>query len=669
MLKLLVTSRIPLHLRWEHELPVPPLELPNLATLPPIEMLKSVPAVMFFLRRVRATKPDFQLTADNAAAIAQLCVRLDGLPLALELAAPRLKLFSPEGLVKKLEHQLHLLGGGPHDLPERQRTLQSEIMWSYALLSPKGQRAFRSLGVFMGGFDVASASVVWGDDGGAGAEMMLASLLEQNLVQRQQTAEEPRFRLLETLREFALERLHENPEEENAVRQRHARYFLALAEEDISGPRQKEGLDRLEREHGNLRGALEWLVETGQSTFAMRLGGALGWFWHVRSHHAEGRAWLEKLLALQAEAMVEYQKARAWALYRAAWLSDYFGDDAETERLLAECLPFFRSLNDRQGVASALHLHAYILMPHRHYEEALPFIHEALALYRETVDSVGVGLALLDLGHIALAAHDYAAARGRYSEALAIYRKLGFRQRVARSLESLGAVDYLEGNYGAARPLFEEACAIFREVSYQSGVASALENFGRVSLALGNSALARTRLNESLALLRDIGDRHYLITNVFDSLAMLEVQEGRFERAARLSASAKVQREAIGTLVSPAFDAEYQKTLEAIRQGLSEDAFIVAWAQGRAMTFEEAVRYALEPPASTAPASTTSLLTDRETQVLKLVATGLSNKMIAAELEISEKTVARHMDNIFNKLDVSSRAAATAYAIRKGIAS
>jgi predicted ATPase len=378
--RLLVTSREVLRVRGEHEFVVQPLSVPDLKQSADSETLSHYASVTLFTQRAQAVKPDFRITDTNASTVAAICGRLDGLPLALELAAARLKVLSPQALLARLEHRLQVLTRGTRDVSERQQTLRNTIQWSYDLLSAGEQRLFRCLAVFVGGCTLEAVEAVCGMKGDVLNDV--ASLIDKNLVRRrEQAGGTVRLMMLETIREFGLECIEECGEVE-MMRRAHAVYYLALAEEaepELRGPQQVTWLEQLEREHDNLRATLRWAVEQEEAgqriEMALRLGSALCRFWQVRSHLSEGRRWLEKALASEVMPLV-----RAKALYAAGMLAFDQGDHDQATRQCEESLALFRELNDRRGMAVSLSVLGYAA--HRRGANATPLLEESLTIGR-----------------------------------------------------------------------------------------------------------------------------------------------------------------------------------------------------------------------------------------------------------------------------------------------
>jgi predicted ATPase len=405
-LKILVTSREVLRVRAEHEFAVPPLALPDPARLPELAELPHYAAVALFIQRAQAVQPDFQLTPANALAIAEICLRLDGLPLAIELAAARVKLLSPQALLARLNQRMQILTSGPRDAPMRQQSLRNTIAWSYDLLTVEEQRLFRRLSVFVGGCTLESVEGVCASlDGNEGATSVLdsvASLINKSLLQRtRQEEHEPLLLMLETIREYGLETLEALGELE-ITRQAHAAYFLALAEEaqaEISGPQQAVWLERLEHEHDNLRAALQWSLEQGEADrrmeMALRFSRALAGFWKTRGHYSEGRTFLKRVLAGSGG---NKTSLRAEALNIAAGLAAAQGDYGESEMLGQESLALSRELEDTRNITTSLFVLADVAVDKDDLHAARTLMEEALTLSRELGDKKEVAKALFELG-------------------------------------------------------------------------------------------------------------------------------------------------------------------------------------------------------------------------------------------------------------------------------
>jgi predicted ATPase/transcriptional regulator with XRE-family HTH domain/Tfp pilus assembly protein PilF len=586
--KALVTSRASLHVRGEHELAVPPLGLPDpkLPHLPLPEELGQYAAVALFVQRAWAHMPTFELTAANAPAVAAICRKLDGLPLAIELAAARIKLLSPAALLVRLERRLSVLSGGAQDLPARQQTMQAAIGWSYELLDAATQRLFRRLSVFVGGWTLAAAEAVCGLPGGGEQALVaeLASLVDQSLAhpdEHGQADGEPRFRMLETIRAYGLEQL-EICGEALLLQRAHAEYYLALAdtaEPKLKGTEQALWIERLEREHDNLRAALWWAQAQEQVEMGLRLAAALGRFWELHGHLREGRVWLERLLAA-AEGSVVAIPVWAKALYVAGRLAYRQGDYAPATPLLQQSLALARAVGDVPEIARTLGTLGILAMAQGDYDGATVLLEESLALRRDLGDRWGLAAGLDDLGTIAHLRGDHERAAVLKAESLDLARAAGDRSQIAIALHNLGWVVHAQGDGRRAAMLFEESLAIRREVGDTRGVATMLCSLGHLVHTQGDESHAAALLQESLILAQAVGDKG-IMARCLEDLADIARAQGRAERAARLFGAAATQREAIGAPIPPDERADYDRTLAAMRAALSAAAFTRAWETGR----------------------------------------------------------------------------------------
>jgi len=631
-LKVLVTSREVLHVRAEHEFAVPPLELPDPAHLSELAAIARAPSVALFLQRAQAVKPEFRLTTTNARAVAEICVRLDGLPLAIELAAARMKLLSPQVLLTRLGRRLAMLTGGSRDVPVRQQNMRNTIEWSYQLLNAWEQRLFRRLSVFVGGCTLLAAEAVCTfPDGGEGDVLDgVASLIDKSLLKLMEQAgegsEETRLLMLETIREYGLEVLAARGEEEIA-RRAHADYFMQLAEEAepaLKGPQLVTWLERLEREHDNLRAALHWALEGGRAEMALRLGTPLERFWVVRGHRDEGRAFLERALAGSTGVAAD---VRAKALIAAARLAFIQSNYDRGEALAQESLALFRELGDRRGVALSLDRLGMAAWRRGDFSAARVLMEEDLALFREVGDQDRVAWSLFTLGLLNSKQGEYTRACSLFEESLALFRKLGNKRGIAASLTQLaGTLFVSQGNQAMIYPLLEEGLsldrevgdkegiavsslllawvalnqgdittarirveeglAVYREMEHREGIAESLSLLGRVEASRGDHAFARALYGESLAMAKEIGDKE-LIASGLEGLASVVAVQGESAWAARLWGTAEAMREAIGAPLQPIERADYEHAVAAVRDQLGEEAFASAWAEGRAMTPEQ----------------------------------------------------------------------------------
>jgi predicted ATPase/class 3 adenylate cyclase/DNA-binding CsgD family transcriptional regulator len=727
-LKMLVTSRAVLHVQGEHEFAVPPLAFPKRTQLPVLEELPQYAAVALFLERALAIKPDFALTKANLQAIAAICVHLDGLPLAIELAAARMKLFPPRALLERLTHRLAVLTGGTRNAPLRQQTLRNTLAWSYNLLDAEEQRLFRHFSVFVGGCTLEAIESIMAtfEKSAVGVMDGAASLIDKSLLQQiEQEEEESRLIMLETIREYGLECLAASGEME-AIQYAHAAYYLALVEEaepERVGTQQTVWLQRLEREHDNLRAALGWMLERAemgrwvgrekeQAEQALRLCGALFWFWYVRGYFREGQTFLKRALAVREGVVAP---VRAKALQAQAELGFLLGDIKEIEILCEESLALFRELGDKHGMATALHMLGAVALARSNYATARQLFEEAMVLFQEVDDIWRKARALAQLGRIFTHQGEYARARSLLEESLVHFRALGDKNRIGYSLYLLARVLFLaQDDPARARALAEESLPFFRQVGAEWLASYALSLMGQLALHEGDVTRARELAEESVMLFRKIGHRQgtseslsllaqvvaaqgdYMAAQAFYEQSLTQAMEGDDRAriassleglasmvtaqrepiwAARLWGAAEYLRETINVPLPPIERADYERLVMTVREQLGESVFAATWAQGRIMTPEQVLAMQGQEMAS-APTTTIASpapaypagLTAREVGVLRLVAGGLTNSEIAEELGLSEKTIAHHLTHIFNKTTSENRAAAAAFAIRHGLA-
>jgi predicted ATPase/transcriptional regulator with XRE-family HTH domain len=651
----LVTSRAVLHMRGEHQFPVPPLALPDPEHLPPLPELADYPAVALFRERAQAVRRDFALTVANGPVVAEICTRLDGIPLAIELVAARIGVLNPEALRARLGNRLALLTSGPRDLPVRHQTLRGAIDWSYDMLAPPEQTLFAQLGVFIGCTLDAVEAVIGGQWAvGSGQPLdqdpqsavlspqsslldTLDALVQKSLLRHEEETTpdgypELRFRMLETIREYAVERLAAGGADA-ALRDRHAAFYLALAEQaepELSGGQQSGWLARLQREHANLRAALGWLLEREHTERALRMTKALNRFWRVRGHLTEGRKWAAAALAQAGDGWPEL---RGRVLHGAGTLAVSQGDYAEATALYREALAVCEALGDKVGAADALNSLGIIADTQGDYAQAVPLYEASLALRRAIGDQRGIGASLNNLGMAALYTGHYDQATALFAESLAIFRTLGDTRTIATLVNNIGLAALYTGDFARATQYFEEALALYRQVDDRWSIAGLLNNLGEVARRQGDSAQAvllnaesvahyrelgarqglanalnnlaealrdqgdydqaRTVYTEVVALLHTLEDRYHLAA-VLTGIASLAILQGQAECAARLLGVAAALREKAGTPIPPADRAEHDHYLARVRATLAADAFAAAWAAGQAMALPEVVAYALK---------------------------------------------------------------------------
>ena len=589
----LVTSQASLRLREEREFPVPPLALPEPDGAD--SALAASPAVAFFLDRARAVKPDFDLTDENAAAVAGICRRLDGLPLAIELAAARVKLLSPQAMLGRLEKRLELLTGGAHDLPTRQRTLRDAIDWSYNLLEPSDRALLARLGVFAGGCSLEVADAVCGHQMNLGEVFEgLASLVDKSLVRQSDGADgEPRFGLLETIREYALERL-EAQGELDELHRRHAERYLQLvvsAEPELTRANQALWLERLDEENDNIRAALSWTIASGEVGLGLQLAGALVRFWSTRGLMGEGRRWLAEALAA-SEGVPTDTLAKAYFASGYAALGE--GDFVPAKEAFERSLELAQEAGDRSAEAATLAQLAWLAMSAGQYEEASELAGKSTELATETGDKLTVAGALSTLAEIAAANDDYAEAIHLFERGLALRRGLGDKRLIANSLLRLGRAELTRGDDDRATELLEEGLGLARQVRDTWSISVAVANLGRVQLRTnGDPVRAYDLFVEGLKLARNRNDKR-VAAECVQGLAAVNAIEGRAREAARLFASAELLLETTGAALSPAEEAIRDQFLTPLQTGLGEPAFATEWEAGRSLSPDEVLALALE---------------------------------------------------------------------------
>ena len=555
--KALVTSREVVRLSGEHEFVVPPLELPDLAHLPPADSLSDFDAVALFLQRAQTADPRFKLREEEASLVAEICVRLDGLPLAIELAAARVRVFGPEALLARLGDSLSLLRGGPRDVPARQQTLRDAIAWSYELLSPSEQSVFRRVGIFLRGCTIDAARAVVDPDAALSIDVedAIVSLVEKNLLRRE-LAEggQPRFRMLETIREFARAALTE-AEEFPEVARRHAEFFLELAE--VAEPHffaadQVSWLDAIEHDHDNVRSALRWSTETGDAELGMRIGGALWRFWLLRSHLREGRRWLERVLALPGAQEPTPHRVKALTALGglAYWQTDYDAAGIAYRETLDLC----RTVGDRAGEAAALYNLGFIVVIGGDPQEAWSIFSSARDIHHELGDEAGSALDDFGLGVVAVHRAQWTKAREVLGPSIRRFREFEERWGLANALILMGRVYREEGDFQAARGAYREALSMCREAGNLAGVAFSLGAMGA-----------------------------------------LRVVEGHIEDGLRLSGAAQGLEEQIGGRAPEALRA-YEDARRLADGKLKPDAIARAWAEGRSLSIDDAVALMAKDP-------------------------------------------------------------------------
>ena len=593
-LRILTTSRealgVPGEVVWElPPLPVPEPPAPGAAGV--MDAFSDCPAVRLFLDRAVTAAPAFALSAQSAPYVAEICRRLEGLPLAIELAAARVRLISVQEISTRLDDCLRLLAVRSTTLPQRQQTLRGAVDWSYNLLGEAERLLFRRLSVFAGGFTLNAAEHVCADEAidSLGVLDLLGRLVDKSLVRvEERDCGETHYRLLEVLRQYAQERLAES-DDCGVLRTRHLRFYLDRAEEAedrLSGPEQAAYLGCLDSECDNFRAALAWSL-TSPAAAGLRLAGALWRFWYTRGWAGEGRRWLADLLAASADRTLE----RARALYGAGVLANSQSDYAAAAPLLDESLQIYRELDSQSGVADALNGLGIMAYYQGDYDTARARYDEALVLKRSLGDLTGASSILNNLGILADGRGDFAAARALYEESLSARRELGGPIAIANSLNNLAFLLNRVGEHDRSRTLYEESLAIAREMGSQRGIATALHGLATAARDGGDRTTARRRYAESVGIQRVLGDRR-AIAECLDGLATLACLEGRADEAVRLSAAAQSMRTALGVTPEPSEQVRHQSMLQDARDSLGTEAFEAAWAEGSEASPEEAVALA-----------------------------------------------------------------------------
>lgn len=611
-LRILATSREALDVRGETSWIVPTLALPGLGEQPGPEELEEYGSARLFVDRVRQRDPAFALTTENARTVAEVCRKLDGIPLVIELAAARVGVLDVEQILERLEDSLKLLTGGGRTASQRQRTLRGALDWGYDLLDDPEKRLFGRLSVFAGGWTLEAAEAV-GTEGDV--LDLLSRLVDKSLVVAE--ASPRRYRMLEPVRQYGREKLAGEAEQ---VRQRHAAFFLALGEEaepELVGPEQHLWMERLETEHDNLRWALAWFRETGASEAGQRLGGALGEFWRVRGHLGEGLRWIESSLSGE-----QASSFRAKALVHGAWIA--------WERM--------------------------------DFERATAFSEEALVLSRRLEDKACAAAALYHLGMVAIYGKmQPKEAWALFEEAVALRRDLGDETGTGRALQKMGLILVVGQNFDSAMTLFEESLALARKTRDMMGVAFALWLGGLVYLGRDDHGRVKALCDEGLNVARQLGHTHATVLLLHVRAASAGSQ-GQPVRSARLWGAAESLLDTLGLTLGPAERYHYGPYIAAAKDQLDETSWGAAWAEGREMTAEQAVEYAVSEKESEVSApeevrvdQPIPEITKREKEIAALIACGLSNREIASEFTISERTVEKHIANVLKKLDLPSR--------------
>ena len=675
--KVLITSRIPLRIRGEHRYPVGPLPPPDTADAGDVEALKQNPAVGLFVQRARAVRPAFELTPENAAAITAICQRLDGLPLALELASSRLQVLSPAALLAQLTDRLKMLTRGPEDAPIRQRTMRAAIAWSYDLLNTDERAFFRRMAVFPGSFTIETAEAVAADvpldplDG-------IMNLLESSLLQRdERSGDEPRFRMLETIRSYGVEQLAETGEE-TAVRDAHAAAIVDLAKRAFDGVQssdQRAWLDRIDHEQENIRGALQWMLSRPDDGRAETVTSSLWRYWDNRGNHVEAREWLERAIAANTEAMTD---VIAGPIYGLAMLAESQGDIETAGSRLDDAMTVAQSRGDDREIGKVLDGKGFVIRARGDYEGALALHQQALSIARSTGDRALEARALNHIGAVAYVTGDTQAAYGCFAQVVEVFKQEGNQRLLATALLNLGAAASELKDDEQAEALAAESLAVAQQVGEVRTSAMAYMNLSGPAENRGDYDRAWAMSREALPLLKAMEDI-YSLSIAAQNLGSIAEKVGQFERSARLLAVSTKFLEQTHSVHGPIEQERFDATVDRVRTALGAERFDAEWATGWSYSVDQLIAEAAvfqsatppPPPVDERPATEKAAdqfgISPREREVLALVVDGRSDREIAAELFISHRTVMRHVSSILDKLEVPTRTAAATAAIRLGL--
>ena len=683
-LKILATSREALGITGEVAWTVPPLSLPSKrpwtnpsSTQDAMSLYEESESVQLFVVRATTISPDFRLTLENGAWVAEICRRLDGMPLAIELAAARARSLSVQQIVQRLDDRFRLLTGGSRTAPLRQQTLASTLEWSYALLSAKEQEVLQRLSVFAGGATLdAAESVCAGRDVPAMEVLdLLSRLVDKNLVTADKSERRAtRYRLLETIRQYAHEKLVETGSEGES-KNRHLNYFIQWAENaehHLIRPEQVEWLDRYEAEHDNFRAALEWCHTDASRAFSgLQLAAACGSFWRLHGYISEGRKYLSAFLSQPNAQDRTITRARALT-----FLANhaYLQSDYPTMRPVAEeALSIWRELGE-EGKASAaftLDLLGELETEEGNYERAPAFFQEALDIYQEINNVRGIGQIHMQFGWAAMRTGDYSKAQSHLEEFLNLAKQVEDKSDLAFAFSGLGEVAVRQGQYERAISLLEQALALNRQRGDKWGMGTQLGSLGWVALRQRDFKRMKDMLGESLAIRTEISDKGG-IAWCLEKLAEAKYDQSQFQEAAKIFGHAESVRKPLRSVIDPADQPEYVRIISRLRSALGMDAFASLWAKGAAMHLEEVVDYALSDPIPSSESTHSEKekfggLTAREREVAALIAQGKSNREIAEAMTVGVKTIETYVTRILNKLGFDSRVQIATWAIEKGI--
>ncbi|HSA99772.1 MAG TPA: tetratricopeptide repeat protein [Anaerolineales bacterium] len=691
-LKILVTSREVLGIIGEVAWIVPPLSLPDqqpwvnpAGARDAVRSYQESESVQLFVRRAEAIAPDFQLTAENGSWVAEICRRLDGMPLAIELAAARVRMLSVHEIAQRLDDRFNLLTGGSRTAPLRHQTLAATLDWSYALLSDLEQKVLQGLSIFASGGTLSAIEAVCTSDDIQSTSVLdtLSRLVDKSLV----TVERPgrgetrypaggslRYRLLETIRQYAREKLVEAGQLDEA-RDRYLDYFLQWvekAEPHLNGPEQGEWLDGYEAEHDNLRAALEWCnADPGKAPVGLQLAMLCGRFWRLHGYLSEGRMHLSA--ALSRAGAQERNISRAQALTLVANLAYLQSDYPAMRPVAEEALSIWRELGEagKAGAAFTLDLLGELATEEGDYERAPILYQEALEIYKELDDLRGISQIHMQFGWTAIRTGDYEQAQKHLEEFLRLSQQLGDKMSLAYALSGLGEVSVRQGQYERAISLLEQGLALSREHGDKWGTGTLLGSLGWVAFRQHDFKQMRQILAESLAVRLEINDKGG-IAWCLERLAEAKNDQAQFAEAAKIFGHAESVRAPIGSVIDPADQPEYRRIISGLRSGLGQEAFAALWAEGAVMRLEEVIKCALSESEAAAGSTRADKekfggLTRREREVAALIAQGKSNREIAEVMTVGVKTVETYVTRILNKLGFDSRVQIATWAVEKGL--
>ncbi|MEP6774169.1 MAG: tetratricopeptide repeat protein [Chloroflexota bacterium] len=701
-LTLLATSRQTLAVGGEVAWRVPSLSLPDpdqAQALSPAS-LSQYEALQLFVERARFRRPNLEISPQDVQRIAQICYQLNGIPLAIELAAARVSVLSVEGIATRLDLALRLLTGGDATAPPRQQTLKALLDWSYDLLSEREQKLLSALSVFAGGCDLDAATSVWDPDADEFEVIeLLSQLVDKSLVIMEEKSGEVRYRLLETIRQYTADKLIVRHEVAD-VRNRYLDWYLNLAEradQGIESAQQIEWLDRIEKEHDNLRAAISWALDSGcggdgvaggpggKAEKGVGLAAALWQFWDRRGYWSEGRERLAAALELVGGSVTP---VRAKVLSGAGSLARNQGDYEQALTFYETALQVYEQLGDKRGLAGAYAGLGLIANDHRDVARVSEFYEKSLVLYRELGDQTNVAKLLNNWGHTLLGHGDYVRARYLFEEGLAVSLQLGNKRFITSLLLNQGEVARLQSDYESAKSLYERALVLAHEAGDKWLIGNISYNLGHVAQHHEQHEQAAALFREGLALMKELGHKRDITVGLAGLAGAIAQAQQQPHNAALLFGAVDAALEAIGTGLDAVDQAEFESSLATVRAQLDPQAFAQAWAEGHTLSLPQAAELALQPPdrqlalktreAGATPESEDALphaldaglvatypdgLTVREVEVLRLVAAGLSNPQMAERLALSHHTVQAHVRSIYSKIGVTSRSAATRYAI------